>query len=255
MLSVGSGTSTYYGDLKDPGFGIDPKININLGIQKFIGNRIIARFEADYFTLRGDDASSSPDGGRVSRNLSFKSSNFELSLTGQINLLPTGQRFYQRPNVNVYGFVGAGMAYINPKAEYNGQTYALQPLQTEGVKYGKFATVIPYGIGVRFKAGPFFNVAIENGWRIMFTDYLDDVSTVHPDKSSWTDPIRIALSDRGPEVGAAPRAVGSIRGNSSKNDSYHLLNIKIEYYLPFEIFGSQNRRLYNSKRKQYYRRR
>ncbi len=59
--------------------------------------------------------------------------------------------------------------------------------------------------------GPFFNLAIEGGFRKTFTDYIDDVSTVHVDPAAFTDPIAAALSDRGPEVGAKKAEPGSIR--------------------------------------------
>src|SRR5690606_28354349 len=101
-----------------------------------------------------------------------------------------------------------------------------------GVAYSRTQIVIPSGLGVKVKAGPFFNIALAGGYRKTFTDDLDDVSTVHPDKSSWTDPIRIALSDRGPEVDASPRPAGAVRGNPDKKDGYFLMNLKVEYYLP-----------------------
>ena len=138
--------------------------------------------------------------------------------------------------------------FMNPKTTLDGKKYALQPLMTEDVKYSRFQPVIPYGLGLRIKTGPFFNVSIEGGWRVTFTDYMDDASTVHPDKSTWTDPIRIALSDR--RTGES----NNIRGNPDKNDNYYLLTLKIEYYLPYNfLFKNPNRKLYNTKRKAYYR--
>jgi hypothetical protein len=91
---------------------------------------------------------------------------------------------------------------------------------------------------------------------LTFTDYLDDVSTVHQDKSGWTDPIRVALSDRGGEIGALPRPAGSIRGNPKTNDGYFLMNVKIEYYLPTNfIFRNSQSSMYRNKRKAMYRKR
>lgn len=259
ILSVGTGTSTYFGELKDADITLkpDPSANLNAGLQYFFTNRIAARMELDWFQLRGKD-SNSPDVSRQRRNLSFTSGNFELNAAGLVNLFPNGHKFYQRRGFNVYGFAGIGLLYMNPRAEYNGKKYALQPLQTEGKKYSRLQPVIPYGLGVKVKAGPFFNIAIEGGWRLTFTDYMDDVSTVHPDKSTWTDPVRIALSDRRVEGNPDLQAYdpGVIRGHSDTNDSYFLLNLKIEYYLPNNfIFGnSSSRKLYNQKRKANYRR-
>src|SRR5690606_16422780 len=164
ILVGGVGTASYFGDLKDPGDLIDVKPSISAGLQFYFTPRISVRSELSYFTTKGNDESSS-DPSRKQRNLSFTASNFEWNAVGVIDLIPLGRRFYQRPGVNVYGLAGIGAMYMNPKAEYNGEKYALQPLQTEGVSYSRFQFVVPYGIGMRFKAGPFFNIGIESVWR------------------------------------------------------------------------------------------
>lgn len=249
---AGTGTSSYFGELKNPGDYIDPKFNLDIGLQYYLTNRVSARAELTYFTMRGDDAKAD-DNSRRRRNLSFTSGNFEVSLTGAVNLFPNGHRFYQRPSFNVYPFVGFGVVYINPKAELDGKKYALQPLQTEGVKYSRVQPVIPYGLGVRLKAGPFFNLSIEGGWRLTFTDYLDDVSTEYPDPASFDNDIARRLSVRY-ETPRNP-ITGFQRGNPEKNDAYFLLNAKIEYYLPYNFLAKNpNRKLYKNKRKNYYRR-
>ncbi|HOX83912.1 MAG TPA: DUF6089 family protein, partial [Chryseolinea sp.] len=160
MLVAGTGNASYFGELKDPKEYLDPKFNLSAGLQYFITNRISTRAELTYFQLQGDDANSS-DPSRVGRNLSFKSSNFEFNVSGAINLFPLAQRFYQRPPVNFYAFVGVGLLYTNPKAELDGKKYALQPLKTEDVSYSRLQFVIPYGLGGRIKVNPFFNIAIE----------------------------------------------------------------------------------------------
>jgi hypothetical protein len=255
IVNAGTGTSTYFGELKNPGDYIDARPNLNVGIQYFVLNRISIRTELTWFQLSGDDGDADRK-GRVTRNLSFVSNNYEVSASSALHLFPLGSRYYQRPQFNVYGFAGIGLLYFNPTAKLDDKRYALAPLQTEGVKYSRTQFVIPYGLGIKMKAGPFFNFAIEGGYRLTFTDYLDDVSTVHPDKSTWTDPIAIALSDRGPEIGVNPRPPGSIRGNPDANDGYFLMNLKIEYYLPTNfILGDPSKRMYNQKRRSIYRRR
>lgn len=256
IFSAGTGTATYFGELQNPGDFLDAKPNLNVGLQYFVAPRISVRAEVNWFQLSGDDRKAD-GGGRDRRNLSFRSNNYEISLTGAVSLFPRGNRYYQRKVLNPYAFVGVGYMYFNPTTELNGVRYALQPLMTEDVKYSRSQIVVPYGLGARLKVGPFFNFVIEGGYRLTFTDYLDDVSTVHVDKSGWTDPIRIALADRGPEIGAQPRPVGAIRGNPDTNDGYMLFNAKIEYYLPtnflFKRSGSNS--LYKSKRKALRRRR
>jgi len=253
----GIGTSSYLGDLKNDKDYLDAKPTVNIGLQYYLGNRFSVRAEATWFQLKGDDSKAPLESGRLNRNLSFESNNFEFNATGHVSLLPMGKRFYQRPPVNLYAFAGLGGLYFNPTTTYQGQKYALQPLHTELVNYSRFTIVIPMGIGAKFKVGPFFNLSIEGGFRKTFTDYIDDVSTTHKGAAAFSDPIAAALSDRRPEIGLAPAEVGSIRGNSSNKDSYFLLTAKVEYYLPTNfLFGDRNsnqRKLYKSRPK--YRRR
>jgi hypothetical protein len=78
---------------------------------------------------------------------------------------------------------------------------------------------------------------------------------VYVDKSG-ADPIAQALADRSAEAGFAARDIGTIRGNPDKDDGYILYSVKLEYYLPYDVLGnSSQRKLYNRKRKQYYKRR
>jgi len=253
LIAIGAvSTSTYYGDLKDNKDLLDIKPSITLGGMYYFNNRIAARGEFSWISLSGADEDSDDD-GKVKRNLSFKSSNYEVAFTGVVNAFPHGTRFYQRPQFNVYGFVGIGGLFFNPKAELEGTTYKLKPLKTEGVDYSTFSLVIPYGIGGRFQVNPYVNVSIEMGWRKVFSDYVDDVSTVYLDNASFTDPIAQKLADRRWELDPPlpPLAAGKKRGDPSHDDSYMLLSVKVEYYLPYEFLGLQQKNMYNSKRKMY----
>lgn len=256
LVGFGSGTANYFGEMVNPKkFGI-LKPNIAVSAEYYWTNRISTRAGLTWFQISGDDAKANDD--RKDRNLSFTSGNFELSALGIISLSPMGTRFYQRPMLNFHAFIGVGLLYFNPKAEYDGKKHALQPLQTEGVKYSRIQPVIPFGLGARIKIDPFFNLLIEGGYRITFTDYLDDVSVRrYPDPATLKSDLARALSDRRPEIGTQPEnptAVG-VRGNPSEKDGYFLLNVTVQYYLQKEIFRNSQRKIYRSKRKAYYRRR
>jgi hypothetical protein len=244
---VGAGTATYFGELSKPKNSLTPaKYGLNVGLEHFLTNRISARAEASWFQLSGTDAGMA---GRELRNLSFTSNNVEANVAATFNLLPNGRRFYQRQVINFYGFVGLGFVYINPKTEYNGQMVALQPLQTEGVKYSKFQPIIPFGGGMKLKMGPFFNLAIEGGMRKTFTDYLDDVSSAgYPDPSKLSSDLARELSNR------SPGKTVTIRGNPETKDWYFILNAKLQYYLPYDLSAIRRNKLYTQKRK-YNRRR
>jgi hypothetical protein len=248
----GINTSTYYGDLKDDADFIDAKPSLSLGLMYYASKRIGIRGEFSWVTLSSSDAKSSSE-GKQQRNLSFTSANYEAAVSGVFNLVPQGGRFYQRPAFNVYGFIGAGALMFNPKAVLDGQKYALQPLQTEGVKYSRITPIIIYGLGAKMKVTPFFNLAAEAGWRKTFSDYVDDVSSRYVDNSSFTDPIAQKLADRRPEIGLPVLAAGSKRGNPNNKDAYMLFSVRLEYYLSLQL-GAQNRKLYRSKRKRVYHR-
>ncbi|MBL3655368.1 DUF6089 family protein [Fulvivirga sediminis] len=254
ILSFGTGTTTYFGDLKDNGDYIDPKLNLNVGLQYFFHPNISGRAELSYFRISGDDKDSDFEGKNL-RNLSFRSDNIEFNVSAVIHAFPKGIKFYQRPTINPYAFVGIGALYFNPKAQvpatdWNGNPLpdagkyiALQPLQTEGKSYNKLAIVIPFGAGFKYKLNPFLNLGLEGGYRLTFTDYLDDVSTVYKDHNSFgEDYLAQAMADRRHELSPPKSPLGlktdQKRGNPDNNDGYFMLSIKIEYYLPPTFLSS-----------------
>jgi len=251
LISVGSGATKFYGDIVNPNEFGKARLNINIGAEYFLTRRISARTDITWFQLAGDDALANSD--RVERNLSFFSNNIEWNLTGAIQLVPNGGKFYQRPRINFYGFGGIGLLYFNPKTRYNGETVALQPLQTEGVKYSRFQFVIPVGIGVKYKVNPWFNIAIEGCYRETFTDYLDDISSRrYADPATLSSPLAVALSDRRKERDPDYPLdfTRGVRGNPENQDAYFMITGKVQYYIPWKFANSK--KLYRSKRKSYY---
>jgi len=249
----GIGTASYLGELANDGDYLQAKPTATVGLQYYLSRKISVRADFTWFQLTGSDAkTNSPE--RVGRNLSFYSNNFEMSAVGIYNLYPHGRTFYQRPAFNVYGFAGIGLCYFNPKTDYQGQSYSLHDYKTELVDYSLVTMVVPMGLGVRFKIGPFTNLSFEGGYRLTFTDYLDDVSTVHHDASKFSDPLAYALSDRRPEIGLANANEGHIRGNPKNNDGYILYSVKLEYYLPGNFLqGNRGPKSVKQNRKSFYR--
>ncbi len=253
IINAGTGTAHYFGELANPNEVNKVRMNINVGAEYFLSNRISARADATWFQLSGDDAKANSD--RRERNLSFFSNNIEIDLLGSIQLFPNQKKFYQRKAFNLYGFAGIGLLYFNPKTYYLGEAVALQPLQTEGVKYSRTQFVIPMGFGVKVKVNPWMNIAVEGTYRETFTDYLDDVSVRrYVDRSTLSggvDGLSAKLSDRRNEIGTEPSdpTTMGVRGNPKKDDSYFIFTVKAQFYIPTN-FGT-NRRLYSTKRKTY----
>jgi hypothetical protein len=243
IASVGAGTANYFGELTNPGSLGEVKYGLSLGLEKYFTNRISGRIDATGFRITGSDAKANSD--RVVRNLSFSSHNLEMNGSVAVDLLPNGMRFYQRPVINFYGMIGFGFMYMNPKTEYNGEMIALQPLKTEGVSYSRFQPVLPMGFGAKLKVSPFLNISIEGGVRKTWTDYMDDISArSYPDPATLDSDLARALSNR--SGGAA-----SVRGNPEADDWYAMFTMKVQYFLPSDLLGSSNKKLYSKKRKSF----
>lgn len=253
IFNAGTGASRYFGELVNPGSIGKVRANINVGAEYFFASRISARIDATWFQLSGSDALANSD--RRERNLSFFSNNLELDALGSIQLFPNQSKFYQRKPFNIYGFAGVGLLRFNPKTVYQGEVIALQPLQTEGVKYSRMQFVIPMGLGVKVKINPWMNIAVEGTYRETFTDYLDDISS-----RRYTDPATLQggvnglsakLSDRRKERDPDYPLdfTRGVRGNPERDDSYFIMTVKAQVYLPTK-FG-QNKKLYSTKRKAY----
>jgi len=152
----------------------------------------------NYGRIRANDYNSQ-NPARVARNLSFRNDMLEISGRIELTLFydnDVSGRGYYNPDFRIYGFLGAGVVHHNPKAVYYGdleefdeEMVELQPLQTEGVEYGKWQFTLPAGIGLYFTHKKVHRFGWEIGYRTTFTDYIDDVST---DYVEFDDPNSLA---------------------------------------------------------------
>lgn len=254
IVSGGTGATKYYGELVNPNSIGKVRPNIYAGAEYLILPRISARLDATWFQLSGSDGLA--DVSRRRRNLSFFSDNFEIDLAGSFKIFADEGTYAKRRPFNFYGLAGVGLLYFNPKTRYQGDVVALQPLQTEGVKYSKIQLVVPVGIGATVKINPFINFALEAVYRESFTDYLDDVSSFnYVDPATLpggVDGLSAKLADRRGEFNPDgdftynPANPGR-RGNPETDDSYLIVTAKLQFYLPTK-FG-QSKKLYNTKRR------
>lgn len=233
VLSVGSGTTHYYGDLAKSGDNSNIKPNFGIGARYNFYRWFSAGAELTWFMLAGDDKS---DPGKEIRNLSFQSHNFELSALIHVSLFEEDRRFYMRQFANPFIYGGIGLVNYNPTATLNGETYNLKKLNTSGEDYSGLTASFPVGGGVKFRVNPFFNVVLDGGYRFVLSDHLDDVSGgIYPEPSSFTDETARLLSDRTWETlpdGTPTWAEQGkhFRGNPDNSDGYFIFNIKVEYY-------------------------
>lgn len=227
------GLSSYYGDLCDDAICFRYRPSITIGGYYRYNGRVSFRGDLTYLRMSGTDEG----GENAVRNLSFRSSNYEIAAGIMYDLIYFDRNYHLRAKFTPYLFAEIGLLYYNPKAEYQGQWYALRPLQTEGVRYKKITGSIPLGGGIRYQINDYMDLSVEFAYRKTFSDYLDDVSTTYVDNASFTDPIAATLADRTAEGGykAGPDGLrweaGHKRGNPNKKDGYFVFGLKFEYML------------------------
>jgi len=286
----------YYGDLAPvnragssdvsftrPGFGFSYGIRFNPAVA--------FRASYNYGLLKGDDFTADPknpdDSPRYYRNLSFRNNINEITAGFMFFLFPDYHSASFRTPINVYLFLGGGFFRHSPKGkvpEFDYQTgsaerlpkagewVSLRDLGTEGQfldipgtpnkPYKRYEWNIPIALGgTMMIPGTPMNVSLELGYRMVFTDYLDDVSGRYVGLDQFTDPLARIMSDRSAEPNSAFKETegrdlstivanrfpdGSIynisgyigsgiqdsrRGNPKENDMYFMTQIKLVYIL------------------------
>ena len=225
------GASHYFGDLNTE-FRIDkPGLAAGAIARYNFNNRICLKLSANYGKIAADD-SNSRNTFEQQRNLNFESDIIDGAMQLEFNFLPythgSKDEFF-----TPYLFAGFNFFKFNPKTEYNGEMVELRPLGTEGQfrgeEYYSVQGGLVYGAGIKFDINFEWSINIELSGRRLFTDFLDDVSGVYPDKGDLEGlrgDLAVALSDRSltvPQIGQEGRQ----RGNSKANDTYAILGVGI----------------------------
>lgn len=228
---------TYFGDLAPADNFLSTKFNlIKPGVSAFVqyryGPRMSLKAELLFGRLTGDDFSSADPNdelarSRYIRNLSFKNDILDLSIMSQIFVFKNYLDFRQRKFFNIYFNGGVSIFYHNPMGKVpdfkmSGERYpnagewvALRPLGTEGQfsqyydnsPYSKVQFSIPFGGGFIFKLTDRLDFSFEINYRILLTDYIDDVSGKYVDLGSLDSELAKSMSDRSKEENAAMSGV------------------------------------------------
>ncbi|MEX2595822.1 MAG: outer membrane beta-barrel protein [Salibacteraceae bacterium] len=271
----GAGASNFLGELGGGeqeaqdlfmDFNIQSSRYVLTGGYRFKLNEVVSlRGGLTYARIYGSDEFSG-DPHRRSRNLTFRSPVIELAALGEVFFIreKTSNRYRVR---GIRGSLGSGLSayvhgglagvYFNPRAEYNGKWYSLQPLGTEGQglpggpdKYSRITLALPMGIGAKYSINRNVSLTLEYTFRLTFTDYMDDVST------TYYDPVAIANANGGlgtndgdaahylsnPAIpvekedgteflagGVQPWETAQQRGDATTNDSYMFVVLGINY--------------------------
>ena len=242
------------------------KLALSADYQYYLKRNFSLRANLMYAFLSGDDKNTT-EPFRSNRNLHFRSTLIELSGMLQFYFMreePGSKSHFQKQpfSMNIYGFIGVGVAYFNPKAKYDGKWVNLQPLGTEGQgiemeadPYSLFTAVIPIGFGLSKKINGVWMLGLEFSYRKTFTDYLDDVSTVYYNNDKifaergemaayLADPSNgYYRDDNGNQVPLNSTGEGMQRGDPEDKDAYLTGVVTVRYF-----FGNKGRRRTNRSR-------
>jgi hypothetical protein len=201
----------------------------------------------DYLILKGDDATSD-NPIRKNRNLNFRSSLFELSSRVEIGFQSSrtsGNKYGIKKNYsaasknmthNLFGFVGIGVFYHNPKGkDASGKYVALRPLHTEGQglpggpkQYSPVSICIPIGVFYKLNINKKYTIGFEVMFRKTFTDYIDDVGSTYYDRAALEanyglQSAQMADPSRGDIYGATlPAADGTAAKRGDKQKDFYM---------------------------------
>lgn len=237
-LQIGTGLINYGGDLQKSNYTFNqghPAITGGVGIK-------IDEHFSTYFTLTAGKISAS-DANQAAkyhhRNLSFASNIGEAALTLQYDLVDiTGVH-----NFTPYGFAGIGGFGFKPYAyDTAGNKIYLQPLGTEGQEipkysdkklYGLTQFEIPFGLGAKYAITDHIFLALEFGFRKLFTDYLDDVSSFNFADTAVLRAARGAkaaeMSFRAGEIAGSKYPLKAQRGNPKSKDTFYTILFKLTF--------------------------
>ena len=185
--------------------------------------------------------------GRYERNLSFRSNITEFMAIAEFHPLYIFKKYDENdelPRYSPYILGGIGFFSFNPQAKLLNRWVDLQRLSTEGQGFAEYPkrkpyslhqVSIPVGIGVKYDLSPMLNLRAECVYRILNTDYLDDVSTTYVDPNVFSNYFTgtkltnaLLLNDRQYELDPTHITVdGDQRGNSKNNDAYFTFNLKV----------------------------
>jgi hypothetical protein len=225
-LGLFGGTANYLGDLA---FKFMEKTQFlwSAGIfgQYNISKWFSARAAFNYLRIEGEDIFD-PDLGRRARYANFRSDILEGAFTFHFHLLQYGISKGEKFSPSVYA--GIAVFHHNPMArivlgldsltgdpvyyQQNGEDVwiPLQPIGTEGQtansidpqfpdrakpkQYSKWQVAVPLGVNLDFIINKSWVIGAEMGFRLTFTDYLDDVSGYYYDRGNGFQAIADANS-------------------------------------------------------------
>lgn len=237
----------YGGDLQHSSYTLNQAHGFVTG---GLGIKLSSHFALYYMLgagkLSASDADPAAKPKNKKRNLNFTTNIGETSLNLEYNLFDISGL----NNFTPYGFAGVGAFGFKPYTyDTAGNKVYLQPLGTEGQEIPEYSDKklykltqlqIPFGFGIKYAISPHLVLAGELGFRKLFTDYLDDVSSLHYADTAILraarGPLAADLSFRADEIPGSTYTIKAHRGNPDKKDSYYTFSIKLFVSLDKSVF-------------------
>jgi len=227
------GIANYQGDLQAKSITFkQAKFLGSLGAMYDLSEHFTARTYFTLTSLKADDKKGTA--AMKTRNLNFQTKLWDIELGAQYNILSLNDSWW-----TPYIFAGVGLYHFNPFTRTTaGEKTFLKPLSTEGqgIEAGKKEYKltqfnIPLGIGATYAISEDIRVGLELGYRKLFTDYLDDVSTSYADQGTLLaakGQTAVDLAYRGNEVGSgAYPAAKTPRGSENVKDGYYYMALTV----------------------------
>lgn len=240
--------------------------DLNLGKTSFAGGlffsamykyALAVRLEGTFGKLSADDAVLKDVDvkdiarQRYNRNVNFRTNITEISLVTELHplfiFIDWTERDEDPPRLSPYLLGGIGYFSFNPQGKLGNNWYDLQPLHTEGQGFVEYPDRpnyklkqlnYPVGLGIKYELSDVLNLRGEFVYRILNTDYLDDVSTRYIDPVAYTNPangmsstnqaLALQLSDRQITKVTGP---GGKRGSPAQKDAYFSFNLKLSLFI------------------------
>ena len=246
-LSIGA--SGYKGDLNQTMFNTK-LINFpawGLHFRRCINNYWSYKAQLNFLRIDAADSLSGDDWQHY-RNLSFKSKIQELTFQFEFNFFGF-QAANQLTKFSPYITSGISVFHFNPKAELNGEWFALQPLGTEGQgsskysdrkKYKRVSAAIAIGGGIKARLTDRFSIALEVAARRAYNDYLDDVSRTYASQdaiAASNGHNAALLSDRTIDQPSQTNTDRQ-RGNRNDKDWYYFACMQINFVLSKKYYDN-----------------
>ena len=251
-FGIGTGVSVYNGDLS-PSFQLNMLADGSGVFQLFGGLNFCNNYTLRLNFLRTKVGAEDRYGDlNSSRELSFSSTITEFSILGEVN--PIQLLGEQDPVIYPYLMAGIGAFHFDPMTEYRGFEVHLRKLGTEGQGipgnpdfYTPWSIAVPLGIGFKVRLDETITMSCALTHRLIFTDYLDDVSGAEVDylellQNNGSLAAKLSHPALDPE---APQAVTYTRGGS-RRDGYYIASIKLAFALGgkkgFAVAGNRQKR-------------